>query len=493
MACDDDDDDFPLLHEKTPSSSNPTPQTLDFAGKCPPFCFPDDPLTFSGDRKTLIRPEKRKEAEDSGDSSFAKKHHHHHHSGPKILSVSSSSCSEIKKDREEWSDCAINSLLEAYTEKYVELNRGNLRGRDWDEVAMAVSARKGGKGGTKSVEQCKNKVDNLKKRYKAERQRMGGSGMSHWPWFKKMEEIVGGGGGGVKSGGEGEEAVERERVVSSGVVSVVGNSGRQAKRYTVVSPNTSGLPNTLKTKSLSNPRWRRVVFKISGAALAGNGSQNVDPKVTSLIAREVVAVNRLGVEVAIVVGGRNFFCGESWTAATGLDRTAADQIGMMATVMNSILLQASIENLGTQTRLQTAFKMAEVAEPYIRRRAIRHLEKGRVVIFGAGTGNPYFTTDTAAALRASEINAEAVLKGTNADGLYDCDSRNSSNVGFEHMSYRDMISRGLSASMDITAIHLCEENCIPVVIFNLLEPGNISRALCGDPVGILIDQSARIS
>jgi len=166
---------------------------------------------------------------------------------------------------------------------------------------------------------------------------------------------------------------------------------------------------------------------------------------------------------------------------------------MMATVMNSIILQADMENLGIQTRVQTAFKMSEIAEPYIRRRAIRHLEKGRVVIFGAGTGNPFFSTDTAAALRASEINAEVVLKGTNVDGVYDCDPRKNNNVILDHISYRDFVTKGLQATtMDLTAITFCEENCIPVVIFNLHEPGNISRALTGEQIGTLIDQTGKI-
>lgn len=165
---------------------------------------------------------------------------------------------------------------------------------------------------------------------------------------------------------------------------------------------------------------------------------------------------------------------------------------MMATVMNSIILQADMENLGIHTRVQTAFKMSEVAEPYIQRRAIRHLEKGRVVIFGAGTGNPFFSTDTAAALRASEIHAEVVLKGTNVDGVYDCDPRKN-DVILDHIAYRDFVTKGLSATaMDTTAITLCEENGIPIVIFNLHEPGNISRALTGDLIGTLIDQTGKI-
>ncbi|GLJ56127.1 hypothetical protein SUGI_1204930 [Cryptomeria japonica] len=393
----------------------------------------------------------------------------------------SSGGGDYKKDREEWSDTAIGCLLDAYTEKYVQLNRGNLRGRDWEEVALVVSERCERQKSAKSIEQCKNKVDNLKKRYKSERHRLssGSSAVSHWPWYKKMDQIV---------GSSVTKAVSDEDKSMSGAGAII--MARPTKRFAAAT-SPGGLSNNLKTKTLSVPRWRRVLLKISGTALAGN-AQNVDPKVTMLIAREIAAVNRLGVEVAIIVGGRNFFCGSSWVGSTGLDRASADQIGMMATVMNSIILQASMENLGVQTRVQTAFKMAEVAEPYIRRRAIRHLEKGRVVIFGGGTGNPFFSTDTAAALRASEINAEVVLKGTNVDGVYDCDPRKSNNTIIDHISYRDFAAKGLSTAMDITAITLCEENCIPVVVFNLHEPGNISRALSGDQIGTLIDQMGKI-
>ncbi|XP_077235893.1 aspartate/glutamate/uridylate kinase family protein [Tasmannia lanceolata] len=459
--------------------------------KCPPSFhnvnpFEQDPNPFAHedeentDQKSRSRADKRKDREElsDGGTDYCFKKSKPGNSG-------NPNTGDYKKDREEWSDSAIGCLLDAYTEKYVQLNRGNLRGRDWEDVAGIVSERCEKQKACKSVEQCKNKVDNLKKRYKAERQRLsnGSLSVSHWPWFKKMEQIVG--------------SSASSKALSDEDKSVGGSGGsvlRQTKRYAAATPSPVGLANNLKTKSLSNPRWRRVVFKISGAALVGNGPQNVDPKVTSLIAREVAMANRLGVEVAIVVGGRNFFCGGTWVAATGLDRTTAYQIGMMATVMNSILLQASLDKLGVQTRVQTAFSMQEIAEPYIRRRAIRHLEKGRVVIFGgigAGTGNPLFTTDTAVALRASEINADAVLKGTNAD-IYECHSRNSNGVAFEHISYREFVSRGFTA-MDMTALTFCEENGIPVVIFNLLEQGNISRALCGDQVGTLIDQSGRIS
>ncbi|CAN6452309.1 unnamed protein product [Victoria cruziana] len=508
--------------KKVPGASSDDPDDFGDTGfcsqpdsKCPPsfhdaivgaHCFQDDVHPFPGaaeeeeeedEQRSRARPEKRKDRDELSDGGTT-----YCYKRPKPGGGggggSGGGGGDYKKDREEWSDSAIACLLDAYTEKYVQLNRGNLRGRDWDEVASIVSDRCNKQKSCKSIEQCKNKVDNLKKRYKAERQRLnnGSLSVSHWPWFKKMEQIVGSSSSSSKAVSDEDKPIAATAVAGSGGSSGLTNSAntpRLSKRYGVSTPAPVGLPNNLKTKSLASPKWRRVVFKISGAALAGNSPQNVDPKVASLIAREVVTANRLGVEVAIVVGGRNFFCGDSWVAATGLDRSAAYQIGMMATVMNSLLLQASIEHLGVQTCLQTAFTMTEIAEPYIRRRAIRHLEKGRVVIFGAGTGLPLFTTDTAAALRASEINAEAVLKGTTVNGVYDCNTRNGSSVAFEHISYRELISRGLNAIMDMTAITLCEDNGLPVVVFNLLEPGNISRALCGDHVGTLIDQSGRIS
>ncbi|CAK9860778.1 unnamed protein product [Sphagnum jensenii] len=255
------------------------------------------------------------------------------------------------------------------------------------------------------------------------------------------------------------------------------------------SPGTSSLVSEMPLLPSSSLRWRRVLLKVSGEALLGDGSQNIDPKITMSIAREVAIITRLGVEVAIVVGGGNFFRGSKWVGSSGLDRASADHIGMMATVMNAIFLQASMESIGVPTRVQTAFRMAEVAEPYIRRRAIRHLEKGRVVIFGAGTGNPFFTTDTAAALRAAEINAEVVLKATNVDGVYDSDPRKNANATLlNHVSYRDVALKNLSV-MDITAITLCQENHIPVVVFNLNKPGNISRALSGEQIGTLIDDT----
>ncbi|XP_012470229.1 uridylate kinase PUMPKIN, chloroplastic isoform X2 [Gossypium raimondii] len=233
-------------------------------------------------------------------------------------------------------------------------------------------------------------------------------------------------------------------------------------------------------------KWRRVLLKVSGEALAGDHSQNIDPKVTMAIAREVSSVTRLGIEVAIVVGGGNIFRGSSRAGCSGLDRSSADYIGMLATVMNAIFLQATMESIGIPTRVQTAFRMSEVAEPYIRRRAVRHLEKGRVVIFAAGTGNPFFTTDTAAALRCAEINAEVVLKATNVDGVYDDDPRHNPNAQLhDTLTYHEVTSKDLSV-MDMTAITLCQENNIPVVVFNLTKSGNIAKAIKGERVGTLI-------
>ncbi|KAK9096394.1 hypothetical protein Sjap_021891 [Stephania japonica] len=251
---------------------------------------------------------------------------------------------------------------------------------------------------------------------------------------------------------------------------------------------TSPFGFTMDEANMSRPsyKWRRVLLKVSGEALAGDQTQTIDPKITMSIAREVASVTRLGIEVAIVVGGGNIFRGSSWAGCSGLDRSSADYIGMLATVMNAIFLQATMESIGIPTRVQTAFRMSEVAEPYIKRRAVRHLEKGRVVIFAAGTGNPFFTTDTAAALRCAEINAEVVLKATNVDGVYDDDPRQNPNARFhDSLSYHDVTSKDLSV-MDMTAITLCQENNIPVVVFNLGKPGNIAKAIKGERVGTLI-------
>ncbi|KAG2604166.1 hypothetical protein PVAP13_4NG049100 [Panicum virgatum] len=279
-------------------------------------------------------------------------------------------------------------------------------------------------------------------------------------------------------------AKPRDRVVCAAAAAASGfsNFGNQASLL----PPFNFTLDEGSSRSKKPYRWQRVLLKVSGEALAGDHTENIDPKITMAIAREVASVTKLGVEVAIVVGGGNIFRGASWAGCSGLDRSSADYIGMLATVMNAIFLQATMESIGIPTRVQTAFRMSEVAEPYIRRRAVRHLEKGRVVIFAAGTGNPFFTTDTAAALRCAEINAEVVLKATNVDGVYDADPRQNPNARLlETVSYNEVTTRDLSV-MDMTAITLCQENNIPVVVFNLQKPGNIAKAIVGEKVGTFI-------
>lgn len=265
-----------------------------------------------------------------------------------------------------------------------------------------------------------------------------------------------------------------------------GHDSGNGRQHQLSSLAPFGVTMSENGKSHSSYKWRRVLLKVSGEALAGDQAQNIDPKITMAIAREVASVTRLGIEVAIVVGGGNIFRGSTWAGCSGLERSSADYIGMLATVMNAIFLQATMESIGIPTRVQTAFRMSEVAEPYIRRRAIRHLEKGRVVIFAAGTGNPFFTTDTAAALRCAEINAEVVLKATNVDGVFDDDPRRNPNARLlDTLTYQDVTSKELSV-MDMTAITLCQENNIPVVVFNINKPGNIAKAIRGDGVGTFI-------
>ena len=237
-------------------------------------------------------------------------------------------------------------------------------------------------------------------------------------------------------------------------------------------------------------KWRRVMLKVSGEALAGKDGFGIDPDVVKAIASEVAEAAIGGIEVAIVVGGGNFFRGAE-KEGNGLDRASADYMGMLATVMNSLNLQAAIESKGVPTRVMSALEIKEVAEPYIRRRAIRHLEKGRVVIFGAGTGNPFFTTDTGAALRAAEINAQAVLKATKVDGVFDCDPKKHANAKlYKSLTYETVQRLGLGV-MDQTAITLCQENDIPVVVFNIAHEGNIVKALRGYNVGTCVGSAAK--
>ncbi|HIK42030.1 UMP kinase [Thermoleptolyngbya sichuanensis A183] len=238
--------------------------------------------------------------------------------------------------------------------------------------------------------------------------------------------------------------------------------------------------------------YRRVLLKLSGEALMGDLSYGIDPAVVDAICAEIKDVVNTGVEVAVVVGGGNIFRGIKGAAA-GMDRATADYIGMIATVMNAMTLQDSLERKGVQTRVLTAIEMQEVAEPYIRRRAIRHLEKGRVVIFGAGSGNPFFTTDTTAALRAAEISAEVVFKATKVDGIYDADPKvNPDARRFQTLTYSYALEKDLRV-MDGTAIALCKDNNIPIMVFNLAVEGNIRRALMGEPIGTLVGGSCGIS
>jgi uridylate kinase len=241
------------------------------------------------------------------------------------------------------------------------------------------------------------------------------------------------------------------------------------------------------------PRWKRIVLKLSGEAFAGDSGYGIDGAVVQQLARDIVDVRRdLDVDVAIVVGGGNIWRGMSGAGA-GMDRAQADYMGMLATVINALALQDTLEQLDQPTRVQSAIHMAQVAEPYIRRRAIRHLEKGRVVIFAGGTGNPFFTTDTTAALRAVEIEADALLKGTHSgtDGIYTDDPKtNPDAVKLEQVSYLDVLNQGLRA-MDSTAITLCMDNSLPIVMFDLLGAGNVRAILEGQAIGTLVQEAVR--
>jgi len=237
--------------------------------------------------------------------------------------------------------------------------------------------------------------------------------------------------------------------------------------------------------------YQRVLLKLSGEALMGNLGYGIDPAVVSEIAEEVAEIAKTGVQVAIVVGGGNIFRGMKASAA-GMDRATADYIGMIATVMNAMTLQDALERISIPTRVQTAISMQEVAEPYIRRRAIRHLEKGRVVIFGAGSGNPFFTTDTTAALRAAEIDAEIIFKATKVDGIYDCDPvTNPDAHRYQSLTYNHVLTHELKV-MDSTAIALCKENSIPILVFDLSVSGNIMRATKGESVGTVVGGNCEV-
>ena len=232
------------------------------------------------------------------------------------------------------------------------------------------------------------------------------------------------------------------------------------------------------------PRYARVLLKISGEAFTGDGS-GVDVNTTRAMAAQIAEVSRSGVSVAIVVGGGNIWRGKVHEEA-GMDRATADYMGMLATVINALALQDALERMGVASRVQTAIAMHQIAEPYIRRRAIRHLEKGRVVIFAAGTGNPYFTTDTTAALRAVEVNAEAILKATKVDGIYSADPlKHPSATRFERLEYMDVLQLGLEV-MDSTSMALCMDNALPVIVFDMSVPGNIRRVIWGEAIGTYV-------
>jgi uridylate kinase len=240
-----------------------------------------------------------------------------------------------------------------------------------------------------------------------------------------------------------------------------------------------------ETSAGPKPAYKRVLLKISGEALMGDHSYGINPEILALVADQIVETARLGVELAVVVGGGNIFRGVS-ESAKGMDRSSADYVGMLATVMNAVSLQEAIEKRGMPTRVMSAIDIQQLAEPYIRRRAMRHLEKGRVVIFAAGTGNPFFTTDTAAALRAMEIGAEILLKATKVDGVYDKDPRKHPDARrYQQVTFTDALRQDLRV-MDATAFALCRDNEMGIVVFDMTTRGNIQRVVCGEPVGTTI-------
>jgi uridylate kinase len=233
--------------------------------------------------------------------------------------------------------------------------------------------------------------------------------------------------------------------------------------------------------------YQRILLKLSGEALLGKQSSGVDPAVANFIAEEIKSLSDLRVQICIVIGGGNIFRGLE-ASSKGMDRTSADYMGMLATVINSLALQSALEMRDIPTRVQSSIEMREIAEPFIQRKAIRHLEKGRIVIFAGGTGNPYFTTDTAASLRAMEIKADVILKATKVDGVYDCDPvKNKNAVMYKNINYIDVLTKNLKV-MDATAISLCRDNGLPIVVFNMQQKGNIRRAICGEKIGTYVGE-----
>src|SRR3990167_9109243 len=236
---------------------------------------------------------------------------------------------------------------------------------------------------------------------------------------------------------------------------------------------------------MSKSKFKRILLKLSGEALMGNQNYGLDVKIIDSISKEIKNIHNLGVEVAIVIGGGNIFRGIA-ASANGMDRATADYMGMLATVINALALQDALEKKGVYTRVMSAIEMKELAEPYIRRRAVRHLEKSRVIIFAAGTGSPYFTTDTAASLRAMEIHADVILKGTKVDGVYDSDPmKNPDAKRYNGLKFLDVLKDGLKV-MDATAISLCMDNNLPIIVFSIKVPGNLVRIVTGEPIGTLV-------
>ena len=236
---------------------------------------------------------------------------------------------------------------------------------------------------------------------------------------------------------------------------------------------------------MTRPRFNRILLKLSGEALMGPGQFGIDPQAVAGLAGEIAAAKGQGHELCLVVGGGNIFRGMA-AAAKGFDRASADYMGMLATVMNALALQNALEKAGVDTRVQSAIPMASVSEPYIRRRALRHIEKGRIVLFAAGTGNPYFTTDTAAALRAAEMGCDALFKGTSVDGVYTADpEKDPTATRYDEISFQEVYDKGLNV-MDMTAITLCQENKLPIIVFDMNKPGNFMKIAKGEPIGTLV-------
>ena len=239
---------------------------------------------------------------------------------------------------------------------------------------------------------------------------------------------------------------------------------------------------------MTNPRYRRVLLKLSGEIFGGKLKYGLDPEIIDSIAKEIQKVREKGVQIAVVVGGGNIFRGMAGSSA-GMDRATGDYMGMLATVINALALQDALERMGVYARVQTAIEMRQIAEPFIRRRAIRHMEKGRVIILAAGTGNPYFSTDTAAALRAAELDAEVIIKATKVDGVYDKDPMKFKNAKkYYKLSYLEILNKGLKV-IDSTAASLCMDNKIPIIVLNLLKTGNVEKAVLGKQVGTLVTSS----